>query len=299
MTVLLSACGQMAPLTATELHASTAPAARITLSPTTGMTNTPVTIEGAGFAPQEQMQIGFTSSVQSHEQFVIGDVNTGSIGDFRLIFVIPLSWKDGSLIDDDTLSFWAQSNEKIVLATATYRVTKSSADSRTTLSNTSATPPATQIFPTANPAPTKDVTKLTGTSVETTATPVTIITGTPSVTAIISVTNPVATASLSREPINVSIAFLNSLLRDPTGASSLAYLSQRLRNEITANWVLPTGLGIQPGYNSFEVALLSHIDSTYVIQAIMSYESGASVRNFTVINENNTWLIDKIVIGIR
>lgn len=303
VAVFISACGQIVPLTATEPQGSTPVAAHITLSPDNGETNTPVTIDGAGFAPQAQMQLGFTSTGQSHDPFIIGEVSASSLGVFRLIFVIPLAWKDGSSISEDTLSFWAQTSDRTVLATASYKVTRSLSDARTTLSNSSATVSATQPLPTTIASPTSGVTGLPNTSSTPTATG--RITGTPGTTdtPALTVTNPatriVATISLSQETIKVSIAFLNSLLRDPSGASSLVYLSQRLRNEIATNWGLPTGLGIQPGYNSFEVALLSHSNDTYVIQAIMSYESGASVRDFTLIKENNAWLIDKIVIGIR
>jgi hypothetical protein len=99
------------------------------------------------------------------------------------------------------------------------------------------------------------------------------------------------------DPIKTSVDFLNSLLRDPSGASSLVYLSQRLRTDITNNWVLPTGLGVQPGYNSFIVVQIGKTDDSVLVQATMTYESGASVRNFTLIPEGGNWRIDRIVAG--
>lgn len=100
-------------------------------------------------------------------------------------------------------------------------------------------------------------------------------------------------------PINVSIDFLNSLLRDPSGNSSVTYLSDRLRAEITNNWVLPTGLGVQPGYSSFEVVFLSKSDEGVVIKATLTYETGASIRDFTLTKTGDAWRIDKVVSGSR
>lgn len=101
------------------------------------------------------------------------------------------------------------------------------------------------------------------------------------------------------EPVNVSIDFLYSLLRDPSGNSSVVYLSDRLRTEITNNWALPTGLGVQPGYSSFEVVFLSKSEDGVVIKATLTYESGASIRDLTLVKVGDTWRIDKVVSGSR
>jgi hypothetical protein len=77
----------------------------------------------------------------------------------------------------------------------------------------------------------------------------------------------------------------------------VSYLSQRLRTEISENWVLPTGLGIQPGYNSFEVAMVSRDDNTTVLQATLTYESGASIRTLTMVKEGPNWRVDRVVAG--
>ena len=386
----LTGCGQLQPSNAVDAQGSARTGPRIVLTPTSGASNSPLTIDGFGFPPTAHIQIGFSSMSETHDPVQIGEVIASADGQFKLIFMIPQNWQDGALIIDDSLSITAASSDRSISTSAVFNVastpgvtpsaTKSAAGGQQPAGRNL---PAVVIAPTGGTARTSVTVRGTGfpssvevvirlglpgsgamsqvyaSTVSDTAGNVTVVflmpaawpdgkpivekrlaivavttdgsaralaefaynqmnetgspnspveltasaassqTTSPPLTTSRPIVKPEGTAGFSQEPINVTVDFLNSLLRDPSGASSVTYLSQRLHAEISANWILPTGLGIQPGYNSFEVTLFSNSPDSVVIQAALTYESGASIRNFTMIKEAGTWRIDKVVSGSK
>jgi hypothetical protein len=387
--IVLTACGQPQPPNGAGAQGAKGTGPRIALTPTTGAPNSPVTIDGAGFPLNTQIQIGFNSTTETRNPIQIGEVMANGTGEFKLIYIIPRTWQDGALITDDGLNITATSNDRSISVSALFNVTSIPGQTLAPPKHGTVTQPSMQGLPMISIAPpsgaagTSVVVHGTGfpestevvirmgipgsgamaqvyarTSsdnagivtvsfaipaawpdgkpivekhvviVATTAdgnsralaefsynhlndlgspSPPIALTASSTVNPATSaplattrpITKPEGTAVFSPEPINTSVDFLNSLLRDPSGASSVAYLSQRLRSEISANWVLPTGLGIQPGYRAFQVTLLNNGEGSVVIQATLTYESGASVRNFTLIKEGVDWRIDKVVSGSR
>ena len=241
---------------------------QITVNPPGGNAGTTILIDATGYPPSTDLvvRLGLPGAGAFPQTYAGGttDVN----GSASLSLSIPDSWPDGKPISEKQI---------VILVTSADGAARSLAEFTYGLAATSG------------------ATKSTGTisATVTSPKPGISISGTPPLPAVD------GSGHFSQEPINVSVDFLTSLLRDPSGTGSIAFLSQRLRTEISTNWVLPTGLGIQPGYSSFEVALLASSESNAVIQATMTYESGASTRNFTMIRENGTWKIDKVVSGAK
>ena len=192
-------------------------------------------------------------------------------------------------MDDSILTFSAATLDEQVKASADFRDLSSPASAMTAQASSPSTPVRLPVTQDPSILATEEI-------------PVNIATRTVSASPAFTGTSaPVVDASspVISDSLKTSVDFLYSLLRDPTGTSSVPYLSQRLRADIENNWALPTGLGIQPGYNSFEVILLSKTEDNVMIQATLTYESGASLRNFTLIKENDHWRIDQIVAGSR
>jgi hypothetical protein len=239
------------------------PRAKITLSPATGTVNTRVIVNGVGFSPNNRVsaRIGVVGAGAGPQEYA-NAVSSGE-GTVSMILMIPSVWPDGRKLSEPQIVIMLSSDDGRSRAVAEFSLSPATALTATSLApvapNTTASSP--------------------------------VVTRT---------TNPLssdAPTPASPEPIQTSIDFLYSLLRDPSGASSVAYLSQRLRTEISNNWALPTGLGIQPGYTSFEVVMLNKADDKVVMQATLTYESGASVRDLTLTKEGNNWRIDQVVAG--
>jgi hypothetical protein len=250
--------------------AITTPQPKITAMPLVVGMGTQVTVSGSGFPGHTTIvvRLGLPGPGAGPRQYA-SSMSTAD-GYVTLIFPFPTKWPDGKVMDEKTIVVVASTEDGHISAmTAIQNVT----------GNTTITPQPDAGGLTPTPVSVKPLV-------------------TSQVTQSISATIDAGTSAF-QEPINASVDFLNSLLRDPSGASSVGFLSQRLRAEISNNWVLPTGLGIQPGYNSFVVELLSKGDTAVVVQATLTYESGASVRNFTMIKEGDYWRIDNVVAGSR
>lgn len=386
--LMLMGCASAAP-TAPEVMPTASPATagpRLTVTPPAGTLNSQLTLDGAGFPASTRVRIRLSTQNASREPHFIGEVLTNDGGQFKLIFITPSVWPDGSPVTEQALTFSAMTLDDAVSASADYTNTAGApaqgntprATSVAVLSPSISLSPASggintpvtarasgfpantrvgirlglpgagagpQVYATATTGPEGNVTvtfaippawpdgkaitenvvivvastddgrnraiaefSLSGAAPSSggertpaASTPVATTIATPTVPRVtLTPTLPLivdGTAPATPDPIQASVDFLYSLLRDPSGASSVAYLSQRLRTEISNNWALPTGLGIQPGYNSFEVIMLSKAEDSAVIRATMTYESGASMRSFTLIKEAGNWRIDKVVAG--
>ncbi len=239
---------------------------KITVDPSSGGPGTLVSVTGANFPVDSMLRVhlGITSGAASSQPYASG-VSDG-YGNVSLHFTIPDSLSSGLVLRRGRLVIEVSTSDGSAKAAAGFEYY----------------PPSPTPVPVAN-TPGGAITGTAGS---------TVLTDTQALTA-----TPGSGTQLYQEPINVSIDFLNSLLRDPTGNSSVVYLSNRLRDEIANNWALPTGLGIQPGYSSFEVVFISRSNDGVVIKATMTYESGASIRNLTLIREKGSWRIDKVISG--
>ncbi|MCL5999355.1 MAG: hypothetical protein M1546_25320 [Chloroflexi bacterium] len=393
--LLLTACGGGSTPASVQTATPTATGPQLRLSPASGTLNTQLTIDGAGFPANAQVRVHMDATDTDRSPQFIGEVLTNEGGQFKLIFIIPSVWSDGTPITDRTLNFTGITADEALSATAGF--TNVSAPSGEGMPQPEATDPAddpsvagpslalvpdtgganTTVAASASgfPANTRiviqlgvpgaganpqvyanvetdangsaslsfvmpgawpdgraitdrtlivlagtedgrikalaqfnfDATAPAATPVATvsdgSAQPTTDVVATP--TAGAQTTVPASTTPLvvdgpgpdTPEPIQASIDFLYSLLRDPSGASSVSYLSQRLRTEISDNWALPTGLGIQPGYNSFQVVMVGKSEESVTLQATLTYESGASIRTLTMVKEGENWRVDKVVAG--
>ena len=291
--ILVTACGAGVPAASNTNASPTVTGPQLVLKPPAGMPNTQVVVEGNGFPGQTRVRVGL--SPQDAPQLItyIGEVDSDEKGHFTLLYIMPDIWPDGSPMDDPILTFSASTLDEQVKVSADFQDLSSPASAMTAQASLPSTPvrlPVTQ-------DPSMLATEEAGSP-----SPVNVATRTVSASPAFTGTSaPVVDASspVISDSLKTSVDFLYSLLRDPTGTSSVTYLSQRLKADIENNWALPTGLGIQPGYNSFEVILLSKTDDNVMIQATLTYESGASLRNFTLIKEEDHWRIDQIVAGSR
>jgi len=226
-------------------------------------------VRGTGFPSSVEVVIRLGLPGSGAMSQVYASAMSDNAGNVTVVFLMPAAWPDGKPIAEKRLAIVAVTTDGSARALAEFAYNQA---------NETGSPDA---------------------PVELTASATSSQTTSPPLTTSRPIVQPEGTAGFSQEPINVTVDFLNSLLRDPSGASSVTYLSQRLHAEISANWILPTGLGIQPGYNSFEVTLFSNSQDSVVIQTALTYESGASIRNFTMIKEAGTWRIDKVVSGSK
>ncbi|HEY3342144.1 MAG TPA: hypothetical protein VGK81_09010 [Anaerolineae bacterium] len=291
--ILITACNASAPATSTTSATAHAAEPQLVLKPSAGTSNTQVVVEGTGFPEQTRVRVGLSPQDASQIRIYIGEVDSNDKGQFTMVYILPGIWPDGSPMDDPVLTFSAATLDEQVKASADLQDLSSTVSTLTARAGVPATPVQLQVTKDPSPlatgaagAPPIDNAATQTVSAEQTLTG----TSTPNVN---------ASSSVVSDSIQTSVDFLYSLLRDPTGTGSVTYLSQRLRADIENNWALPTGLGIQPGYNSFEVVLLSKTDTSVLIQATLTYESGASLRNFMLIKEGDHWRIDQIVAGSR
>jgi hypothetical protein len=292
-SLLVTACSATLPAASTMKPSPGAVQPQLVLKPSAGTPNMQIMVEGSGFPEQTRVRVGLSPRDASGSIIYIGEVDSDDKGHFTLVYVLPGNWPDGSPLDDPILTFSAATLDQQVKASADLQDLSSSANTLTARASMTSTPIQLQVTKDLSP----HVTGEAGSQPPNNATTQTVsanqvLTGT-------SVPNVSANSPVVSDSIKTSVDFLYSLLRDPTGASSVTYLSQRLRADIENNWALPTGLGVQPGYNSFEVILLTKTDDTVSIQATLTYESGASLRNFILINEGDHWRIDQIVAGSR
>lgn len=234
----------------------------VTLNPAFGGAKSRIQVSASGFPPDSllQVQVGVPGSGLV-TQVLVGE-QANADGNAQVYVEIPEFWEDGRMVVEPVLVVLVKAQDDRSNASATFNHTISPA--------------------------------VTGTSDDTLTATVEVSNTPTGQTATVE-----ATTSDNADAIQTAIDFLTSLLRDPTGQSSVAFLSERLRSEITSDWVLPTGIGIQPGFISFEVVLVSNKDDVAQIQATLSYEMGASVRDFALVVEDGKWRIDNVTAGSR
>ena len=246
----------------------------LVLVPDTGGANTTVVANASGFPANTRIVIQLGVPGAGANPQVYANVETDANGSANLSFAMPGAWPDGRAITDRTLIVLAGTEDAKVKALAQFNF-----DATASVATPVATDPDGSAQPTTDAVATPPDGEQTGVPISTT----------PLVVAGPGPDTP--------EPIQASIDFLYALLRDPSGASSVPYLSERLRTEISNNWALPTGLGIQPGYNSFQVVMVGKNEESVILQATLTYESGASIRTLTMVKEAENWRVDKVVAG--
>jgi hypothetical protein len=92
------------------------------------------------------------------------------------------------------------------------------------------------------------------------------------------------------EPGQITNDFLLSLLQDPTGESSLKYLSRRLAAQVHGGGSVLSLLAVQSVYNSFAYEL----PSPTLVRVTLNYDGGPQVRSFQFVQEGGGWKIDTI-----
>ena len=241
------------------------PVPSIKLSPSAGSINMRVDVQALDFPPDQPLQVQLGLPEYGVDAMIYGTARSDRSGASAVIITIPERWSDGRSLLEPLIVVVVSTQDRSATATAPLSLV-----SRITSTTSAATASANAL---TKPAVTDAVTHTNSTNLITTTSPANI------------------------DPIQAAIHFLNALLRDPTGETTVSYLSQRLRSEISSDWVLPTGLGIQPGYTSFAVVLLSRDESKVVMQATLTYESGASTRIFSLLLEDGAWRIDNVIAG--
>ncbi len=97
------------------------------------------------------------------------------------------------------------------------------------------------------------------------------------------------------DPGQVTHDFLISLLKDPSGNSSLKYLSLRRAAEVQSGVNILALLGVQSLYKSFTYEIIvMNAGGRSTIRVTLDYDAGAQVRTFTLIQEGGGWRIDAI-----
>ncbi len=110
---------------------------------------------------------------------------------------------------------------------------------------------------------------------------------------------PTATSTSStidQQAADTVTNFLQSLLNDPNGTSSMAYLTEDLQADVESGNVLTTLLGIDNMYRSFGVNTLQ-VDKDggqAIVEAGLNYGSPIT-RDFILTEEGGQWLINTIL----
>lgn len=100
---------------------------------------------------------------------------------------------------------------------------------------------------------------------------------------------------VQNDPARTVQEFLSSLQYDPSGASSVRFLSQNLASSVKAGRPVPGLLGTQNLYHSFDVSeSASGAATTATITATLNFGSGSAKRIFTLARDQNVWKITGI-----
>jgi Flp pilus assembly protein TadD len=101
---------------------------------------------------------------------------------------------------------------------------------------------------------------------------------------------PVADAS------QVVLAFLGSLEKNPSGSSSIQYLSQQLKAQVQGGRPIPSLLGVQNIYRAYhaDAAVSRGGGRAATVRVTLTYASGPVQRLFTLVPEDGAWKIDDI-----
>lgn len=163
---------------------------------------------------------------------------------------------------------------RTVLVTSTVFATVTVGSSETSVTASTSTAPST-----ATTAVTSAVTSSTE------STPTAHKTPTPEPNSL-----PVAGAA------NVTLAFLAALEKDPSGASSLQYLSTRLQGVVQSGHSVASIVGIQNMYSHYqaEAAVSRGGGRAATVNITLTYASGPVMRIVTLIPEGGAWRIDDI-----
>jgi hypothetical protein len=105
------------------------------------------------------------------------------------------------------------------------------------------------------------------------------------------------TSLASSEASKVVSDFLTALQADPSGNSTMDYLSSTLQVDIQKGDLLPNLLGIQNTYSSFGISSSQPVPGTgqILVEAGLNYVSPIK-RAFVLINENDTWKINTFIV---
>jgi hypothetical protein len=105
------------------------------------------------------------------------------------------------------------------------------------------------------------------------------------------------TSSASSEATKVVSDFLTALKADPSGQSSMDYLSSTLQADIQRGDTLPNMLGIQNTYSNFGISSSQLIPGTgqVLVEAGLNYVSPVK-RAFVLIKENGAWKINTFIV---
>jgi len=137
----------------------------------------------------------------------------------------------------------------------------------------------------------------------------TILAGALLITACAGIVMPVGSPSQTSTPVSqaqtptafpspeeVVTQFLNSLIKDPSGKSSLEYLSTFLQEDIAADHALADLMAIQNMYRSFGISnsFLEDNGKRAFVQVGLNYGSPI-LREFVLIQENGMWRINNFV----
>lgn len=99
-------------------------------------------------------------------------------------------------------------------------------------------------------------------------------------------------------PLQTTIGFLNSLIVDGSGNSSLAYLDPALHAEALSNPNDGLVLGIDVSYTSFDVNWLGTSGTTSQVQGLLLYEGGGqATHQFDLRRSGDAWQISGVVAG--
>lgn len=103
-------------------------------------------------------------------------------------------------------------------------------------------------------------------------------------------------SSASSDATKVVSNFLTALKADPSGQSSMDYLSSTLQADIQKGDLLPNLLGIQNTYSNFGISSSQLIPGTghVLVEAGLNYVSPVE-RAFVLIKENGTWKINTFI----
>jgi hypothetical protein len=110
--------------------------------------------------------------------------------------------------------------------------------------------------------------------------------------------NAASTADVQPDAAATVNAFLAALQADPSGTSSLIYLSSELQAEVAAGRPVPAIVGVQNAIPAFTTSLMDDGQATgqAVVEATLNYSSLYEL-SFSLIQENGEWHINAVTSG--
>ena len=144
----------------------------------------------------------------------------------------------------------------------------------------------------AAPAPTTSGTATT----ETTAATTSAVTSTESTPTAHKTPTPEPNSLPVADAANVTLAFLAALEKDPSGKSSLQYLSTRLQGVVESGHSIASIIGVQNMYTHYQAAAAVSRGGgrAATVNVTLTYASGPVMRIVTLIPEGGAWRIDDI-----